>query len=52
VRSGDAVELVKDMIYPFPPSRVFLPTGNEDQIAGFLSDGYAMVPPPGHDGAR
>ena len=44
VRFGEVVELVKDMLYPFSPSRVFLPAGNEGQIAGLLADGYAMVP--------
>jgi hypothetical protein len=45
VRSGEAVELVKDLFYPFPPSRIFLPAGNDDQIARFVDDGYAIVPP-------
>lgn len=45
VRSGEAVELVKDMLYPFSPSRIFLPASNEDQIASFIGDGYAIVAP-------
>lgn len=47
VRSGEAVELVKDMLYPFSPSRIFLPAGNQDQIAGFIGKGYEMVAPRG-----
>lgn len=45
VLSGEAVELVKDLFYPFPPSRIFLPAGNTDQIASFIADGYAIVAP-------
>ncbi len=44
LRSGEAVELVKDMPYPFSPSRIFLPSGHHDQIASFLGKGYAFVP--------
>jgi hypothetical protein len=42
VREGVAVELVRDMPYPFPPSRLFLGASDTARIDEFARHGYAV----------
>lgn len=43
VRSGEAIELVRETLYAVSASRYFMPAGDPELLASFLDRGYAVV---------